>query len=73
MDRNNEEEHGFLNYHYNCDDCQNTMRKQVHRLNSSFDAMSSSLQDTQTSRMSGICKNCSTLRDIDGRCGCNGN
>ena len=31
------------------------------------------LVDIKVSKMSGICRSCSTLRDIDGKCGCGDN
>lgn len=61
------------NYHLNCPECSNIkMHNKMVTLKRSLKNIKEGLRDIESAKMSGICRNCSTLRDVDGRCGCNG-
>ena len=61
------------NYHTNCKECSHIkMHNMRAKLTKSFNETHEKIRDVAVAKMSGICRNCSTLRDIDGRCGgCN--
>lgn len=68
----------MLNYHLGCPDCAHIkthnrmveLRKGMEKLKKLTNDL---VVDVRVSKMSGICRSCSTLRDIDGKCGCNDN
>lgn len=68
----------LINYHAGCEECGDIkthnrlldLRKGMERLKKE---VGEALIDVRVAKMSGICRNCSTLRDINGKCGCNDN
>ena len=68
----------WLNYHLDCPECSHikTHNRMVD-LKKSMELYSKNVNDAlvdiKVSKMSGICRSCSTLRDIDGKCGCGDN
>ena len=59
------------NYHLGCPECSNIkMHNKTVTLGRSLKNIKEGLRDIQAAKLSGICRNCSSLRDVDGRCGC---